>query len=337
VELLQHVQPDGRGLLGAAAEHAVYIFALAERLRHVFVRVMGSLNGDVVRTAELAKMWEARADEIVGRWNRITGRNGDGRAFSHLLSRADKAADALENVAYLLTLVPPDHVRDGLSALGHLPDLVSRSAKEYVRCLDYAKDQGRTRAPADIAAMLLAADRIATLEHESDVAKRDAEARLVQGAATFRELHVLSRVRTASKKPPTTWPGAPCSSKITCSVPMARRGTRMIDPIFIGGLGAGTDISPTRVGNKAANLARLDRLGLRVPPALALDTEVCRTFAAGALTADDVREPLVVGIKRLEHLTGLSFGSGDQMLLSVRSSPPVSMPACSRPSSRRPY
>jgi hypothetical protein len=42
--------------------------------------------------------------------------------------------------------------------------------------------------------MLLAADRIATLECESDAATRDAETRLIHGAATFRELHVLSRM-----------------------------------------------------------------------------------------------------------------------------------------------
>lgn len=80
------------------------------------------------------------------------------------------------------------------------------------------------------------------------------------------------------------------------------------------------------VGNKAANLARIDRLGLRVPAAIALSTAASRSVANGTTSADALREAIVQGIARLEQATSLRFGSNDPLLLSVRSSPPVSMP-----------
>lgn len=192
-ELLRHLKPGDRGLIGAAAEHAMYISALAERLRRAFVNGVG-VTEDTARTAELAKTWEARADDIVRRWTRISERIGSGRPFSSLFTAADAVADALEEAAFLLTLVPADRARATSAAFDGLPDLVGQSAKEYVRCLDYAAQVGRGRARADVDAFLRAVDRIAAIEHQCDAAERAAEARLVKEASTFRELHVLSRL-----------------------------------------------------------------------------------------------------------------------------------------------
>src|SRR5512138_2555288 len=81
------------------------------------------------------------------------------------------------------------------------------------------------------------------------------------------------------------------------------------------------------VGGKAANLVRLHSVGLRVPPAIVLTTDVCRAYLeTGALPSNF---PTVLGdsIRRLEVVTGLRFGDPRHpLLLSVRSSPPISMP-----------
>jgi len=80
------------------------------------------------------------------------------------------------------------------------------------------------------------------------------------------------------------------------------------------------------VGNKAANLARLASLGLRVPPAIALETSVCREYVAlGRLPADFAAQ-LGDGLRELERATGLGLGGRCPLVLSIRSSPAVSMP-----------
>jgi pyruvate,orthophosphate dikinase len=99
--------------------------------------------------------------------------------------------------------------------------------------------------------------------------------------------------------------------------------------LFLIGGDAPPELVPvTRAGSKAANLVRLARIGLRVPPAFVLGTEVCAaTNAAGGRLASSVRSALRTGVSHLERATARLFGARHQpLLVSVRSSPPVSMP-----------
>ena len=82
------------------------------------------------------------------------------------------------------------------------------------------------------------------------------------------------------------------------------------------------------LGSKAWGLLRLARLGVRVPPAFVLGTEVCRQyFARGGQLPPVVRGLLTVGLARLAEATGRQFGDGRRpLLLAVRSGAPVSMP-----------
>jgi pyruvate, orthophosphate dikinase len=81
------------------------------------------------------------------------------------------------------------------------------------------------------------------------------------------------------------------------------------------------------VGSKAANLARLHRIGLRVPPAFVLPTGLCRELlSVDGRLPEGARSSLRQAIARLERATGGRFGGLAPLLVSVRSSPPVSMP-----------
>jgi pyruvate,orthophosphate dikinase len=83
----------------------------------------------------------------------------------------------------------------------------------------------------------------------------------------------------------------------------------------------------TEVGNKAWNLIRMAAADLPVPPGFALPSAWYRTPRPGP--GDDVQlvELLAAGMDLLEKVTGLGFGSARcPLLVSVRSSPPVSMP-----------
>jgi len=81
------------------------------------------------------------------------------------------------------------------------------------------------------------------------------------------------------------------------------------------------------VGFKAYNLWRMARLGLPVPPAYVLGTEVCQRRIRGEASDAVLSHALDAGIERLESATGLKLGDPRRpLVVSVRSGAPVSMP-----------
>ena len=107
----------------------------------------------------------------------------------------------------------------------------------------------------------------------------------------------------------------------------------MTDPqglTLLIGAGAPTAATPTpeAFGFKAYNLWRMERIGLRVPPAFVLDTGFCRAyFGHGRVAPPALRELLASRIRDLERAGGLVFGSARRpLLVSVRSGASISMP-----------
>jgi pyruvate, orthophosphate dikinase len=95
---------------------------------------------------------------------------------------------------------------------------------------------------------------------------------------------------------------------------------------FIGEGQSDVHLLVADAGLKGVNLARLDHLGLRVPPALVLNTALADDFhASGALPAGFAVQ-LTASLRQLEDATGLTLGGSRPLLLSVRSSPVVAMP-----------
>ena len=95
---------------------------------------------------------------------------------------------------------------------------------------------------------------------------------------------------------------------------------------FIGDRHAKPPLAAADTGAKAANLSRLDRLGLRVPPALVLSAELSQDYLSrGALPAGFAVH-LASSLRQLETAVGLRLGGSPPLFLSVRSSPGTSMP-----------
>ena len=84
---------------------------------------------------------------------------------------------------------------------------------------------------------------------------------------------------------------------------------------------------PRLLGGKAANLTVMAvDLGLPVPPAFTLTTDVCREYLASGWP-QGLDDELHEHMSRLERLVGRKFGDQtDPLLVSVRSGAPVSMP-----------
>jgi pyruvate,orthophosphate dikinase len=100
-----------------------------------------------------------------------------------------------------------------------------------------------------------------------------------------------------------------------------------MDAFLIGGDARPELIPSAHGGSKAANLVRLARIGLRVPPAFVLGTRTCDDAVAAGILSEEVKSVVRDGIAHIERATSRRFGARHlPLLVSVRSSPPVSMP-----------
>jgi pyruvate,orthophosphate dikinase len=97
--------------------------------------------------------------------------------------------------------------------------------------------------------------------------------------------------------------------------------------VLIGGASTEQQ-SAEAIGAKAANLARMAALGLRVPPAFVLPVKLCADIIGDrAHAVEELCDGLKQGIAFLENATGRGFGDGRRpLLVSVRSGAARSMP-----------
>ena len=99
-------------------------------------------------------------------------------------------------------------------------------------------------------------------------------------------------------------------------------------PFLIGVAAAGDELTPELAGAKAAELWRMSRLGLPVPPAFVLPTTLCgpaNRQEPAALAS--IERGLRKGIEWLEKATGRRLGDTRMpLLVSVRSGAAHSMP-----------
>ncbi len=95
---------------------------------------------------------------------------------------------------------------------------------------------------------------------------------------------------------------------------------------FGGGKAEGNGKMKDVLGGKGAGLAEMTNVGLPVPPGFTIQTEACREYMRGALSAE-VDAEMYAALERLEKLQGQKLGQGDNpLLVSVRSGAKFSMP-----------
>jgi pyruvate,orthophosphate dikinase len=90
------------------------------------------------------------------------------------------------------------------------------------------------------------------------------------------------------------------------------------------------ELGVVALGGKAFMLRQLDRMGLRVPPAFVVTTDLFRArhaVRADAAATERLRSAVLARVARLESETGMRFGDPRRpLLLSVRGGAPLSMP-----------
>ena len=82
------------------------------------------------------------------------------------------------------------------------------------------------------------------------------------------------------------------------------------------------------LGGKGANLAKMTKAGLPVPPGFTITTEACNYYAKHHKTfPDGLWKQCIASIREVEKQTGKGFGDPENpLLVSVRSGAPISMP-----------
>ncbi len=98
---------------------------------------------------------------------------------------------------------------------------------------------------------------------------------------------------------------------------------------FGGGKSEGNASMRELLGGKGANLAEMAELGLPVPPGFTITTEACaKYYELGRVKLfESIKSEVETALKRLEELTGKTFGKGSNpLLVSVRSGAAASMP-----------
>ena len=95
---------------------------------------------------------------------------------------------------------------------------------------------------------------------------------------------------------------------------------------FGGGSAEGNGKMKDVLGGKGAGLAEMTNAGLPVPPGFTIQTEACREYMKGALSAD-VDKQMDEKLSQLESAQGQKLGAGENpLLVSVRSGAKFSMP-----------
>ena len=95
---------------------------------------------------------------------------------------------------------------------------------------------------------------------------------------------------------------------------------------FGGGKADGNGKMKDVLGGKGAGLAEMTNAGLPVPPGFTIQTEACREYMRGGLSANVDRQ-MDEALAKLEALQGQKLGTGENpLLVSVRSGAKFSMP-----------
>lgn len=174
------------------AEHAAYCHAMAEGLRDGLAHGYERDRKAARVFAERAKDWERAADQLVMDARARAEARPRWQAFAEVVETADDVADALEEAAFLLSLIASDHHRgwrgEVHQSMQLLADAVLTAAQDHVRALEIARTLGERSSAEDHEEFVAALWRVLNAERQCDVLLRDVRRALaehVSDAATL--------------------------------------------------------------------------------------------------------------------------------------------------------
>lgn len=191
-ELFTHFRSAEQRLLAACSRHAEIVSQLANGLRDALRRSGGERGEALAQHAVRAKQWESRADEVVKEMRSTVRRISGTEIFCRIVETADDAADHLEDATFLTRLLfdtaPPTELPEPLLILA---DLLADGAQAFRRTMESAQYVHRGGERDAVRRFLETADRLVTVEHQTDERERAVLTALMTTPLDFRQLHML--------------------------------------------------------------------------------------------------------------------------------------------------
>jgi uncharacterized protein Yka (UPF0111/DUF47 family) len=167
------------------AEHAAYCHALAQAISDGLVHGVESSGKAAKELAARAKAWERKADHLVMQAREKAERQPRWQPVARLAEQSDDVADALEEAAFLISLIADHHMKgwnaDVRKVLKRLAAMVLQATQDYVKALTIARTLGSDSDAVDNDAFLGATWRVLQAERQCDALLRDAR-RVILGA-----------------------------------------------------------------------------------------------------------------------------------------------------------
>lgn len=192
VRLLLARHMRGRDEFDLPSEHAAYCQALAQALRDALAHGYECDLPAATRLADRAKEWEHQADQLVMRARARAEQHPRWEPLARVVERSDDVADALEEAAFLLSLIADGH-HDGWNGevrkvMQLLADAVLVATQDHVKALAIVRTLGEGGDGQDQEAFVAALWRVLGAERQCDALLRDARRALathVTDAATL--------------------------------------------------------------------------------------------------------------------------------------------------------
>ena len=160
------------------AEHAAYCQALAQAVSDGLAHGAERSEKTAQELAARSKAWERKADHLVMQARDKAQRQPRWRPVAKLVEQFDDVADALEEAAFLISLMSDHHVKgwtdDVRKVIGQLASTVQQATQDQVKALAIARTLGNDSDAADNDAFLRATWRVLQAERQCDALLRDA-------------------------------------------------------------------------------------------------------------------------------------------------------------------
>ncbi len=159
-------------------EHAGYCHALAQIVSDGIAHGVENDQHEAQKLAARAKAWERKADHLVMQVREQAARQPRWRSFVLLIEQSDDVADALEEAAFVLSLIADKHAKDWngkiRKILGQLALAVLQATQDHVKALTIARTLHSDSDASDNDAFLRATWSVLQAERHCDTLLRDA-------------------------------------------------------------------------------------------------------------------------------------------------------------------
>jgi len=166
-------------------EHASYCHALAQAVSDGLAHQVESSHKAAKELADRAKVWERKADHLVMQAREKAERQPRWRPFARLAQQSDDVADALEEAAFVISLIADHHLEgwnaDVRDVLRRLASTVLQATQNHVTAVTIARTSGPGSETVDDEAFLEATWQVVQAENRCDTLAREAR-RLVLGS-----------------------------------------------------------------------------------------------------------------------------------------------------------